>query len=163
VDDKRAMLRQFLPPWRTGHEKPQGRAEGFRRVRPPNQIRPATPQPIPATQTPQDLLMRCMRPLASITRVVRADERLRTEFPGITLPVLILHGTADKAAKASGSQVFFGAAGSTDKTLRLYEGHVHDLLNDVDKDIVMAGIKDWIGARLSGSNTRDSADRQGKS
>ena len=32
-------------------------------------------------------------------------------------------------------------AGSTDKTLKLYEGHFHDLLNDVDKEVVMADIQ----------------------
>ena len=32
-----------------------------------------------------------------------------------------------------GSQFFYDTAGSTDKTLKLYEGHVHDLLNDVGK------------------------------
>lgn len=88
------------------------------------------------------------QPTQTVAELVRADERLRTDFARITLPVLILHGTADKAARSSGSQAFFDAAGSTDKTLKLYEGHVHDLLNDVDKQIVMADIKDWIGARL---------------
>ena len=68
--------------------------------------------------------------------MVRADERLKKEFPNITLPVLILHGTADKATKPSGSQVFYDTAGSKDKTLKLYEGHFHDLLNDVGKEDV---------------------------
>ena len=45
-----------------------------------------------------------------------ADDRLKQEFPLITLPVLIIHGTADKATKPSGSQFFFDTAGSTDKT-----------------------------------------------
>jgi alpha-beta hydrolase superfamily lysophospholipase len=89
------------------------------------------------------------QPTQTVAELVRADERLRTEFPRITLPVLILHGTSDQAAKASGSQLFFDAAGSTDKTLKLYEGHVHDLLNDVDKEVVIADIKGWLGARLS--------------
>ena len=80
--------------------------------------------------------------------MVRADERLKKEFPLITLPVLILHGTLDKATKPSGSQLFYDTAGSTDKTLKLYEGHFHDLLNDIDKDVVMADIKAWIGAHL---------------
>ena len=31
-----------------------------------------------------------------MAELVRADERLKREFPLITLPVLILHGTADK-------------------------------------------------------------------
>ena len=33
--------------------------------------------------------------------------------------------------------------------LKLYEGHFHDLLNDVDKEVVMADIKRWIDARVS--------------
>jgi alpha-beta hydrolase superfamily lysophospholipase len=39
-------------------------------------------------------------------------------------------------------------AGSADKTLKLYEGGFHDLLNDIDKNVVMQDIKGWIGARL---------------
>jgi len=62
--------------------------------------------------------------------------------------VLILHGSADKATKPSGSQLFYDTAGSKDKTLKLYEGHVHDLLNDLGKEAVMADIKVWIDARL---------------
>jgi alpha-beta hydrolase superfamily lysophospholipase len=64
------------------------------------------------------------------------------------VPVLILHGTADKATRPAGSRRFHDMAGSKDKTLKLYEGHFHDLLNDVDKEIVMADIQAWIDARL---------------
>jgi alpha-beta hydrolase superfamily lysophospholipase len=40
-------------------------------------------------------------------------------------------------------------AGSTDKTLKLYEGSFHDPLNDLDKEVVSADIKGWIiNARL---------------
>jgi acylglycerol lipase len=82
----------------------------------------------------------------TMAAMVRADERLKKEFPNITLPVLILHGTADKATKPSGSQRFYDSAGSDDKTLKLYDGHYHDLLNDVGKEIVMADILAWISA-----------------
>jgi len=64
------------------------------------------------------------------------------------LPVFILHGTKDKATKPSGSQYFYDVAGSTDKTLKLYEGHYHDLLNDLDKEIVTADILAWINQRI---------------
>ena len=63
-------------------------------------------------------------------------------------PVLILHGTADQATRFSGSQLFYDTAGSTDKTIKLYEGHFHDLLNDIDKELVIADILSWIDARL---------------
>lgn len=83
-------------------------------------------------------------PTSTVAALVRTDERLKREFPKITLPVLIVHGTADKVTKPSGSKHFYEKAGSTDKTLKLYEGHYHDLLNDVGKDVVMADITEWI-------------------
>jgi acylglycerol lipase len=90
-----------------------------------------------------------VQPTKTVAELVRADERLKKEFPFITLPVLILHGTADKVTNPKGSQLFYDTAGSTDKTLKLYDGHVHDLLNDIDKEVVMADIQGWIDARLA--------------
>ena len=91
------------------------------------------------------------QPTKTVAQLVLADERLNEEFSRITLPVLILHGTADKAAKPTGSQTFFDNVGSIDKTLKFYDGHVHDLLNDIDKQEVMADITTWTGARLTTS------------
>ena len=87
------------------------------------------------------------QPTATLAAMVRADERLKASFPQLTLPLLILHGTADKAAKASGSQFFFDTAGSGDKTLKLYDGHSHDLLNDLGREAVMSDIVTWLHAR----------------
>jgi alpha-beta hydrolase superfamily lysophospholipase len=89
--------------------------------------------------------------------MIDAASRLHREFPLIKLPVLILHGTDDKATNPSGSQFFYDTTGSTDKTLKLYEGHYHDLLNDLDKEIVMADIIDWIDARVSATRTKSAA------
>jgi alpha-beta hydrolase superfamily lysophospholipase len=88
------------------------------------------------------------QPTRTVAELARADERLRREFPHITLPVLILHGTADKATKPSGSQIFYDSAGSNDKTLELYEGHYHDLLNDVGREQVLGDVVEWIEARV---------------
>jgi acylglycerol lipase len=88
------------------------------------------------------------QPAMTVAALVRADERLREEFPLITLPVLIMHGTDDKATVCHGSEFFYKTAGSKDKTLKLYEGHYHDLLNDIGKEGVMADIQGWIDARL---------------
>ena len=79
---------------------------------------------------------------------MRADERLHDAFPTITLPVLILHGTADKATVCHGSEFFFETVGSSDKTLKLYEGHYHDLLADLGKEEVMADIIGWLDAHV---------------
>ena len=91
------------------------------------------------------------QPAATVGALVRAAERLDREFPRITLPVLILHGTADRVTRPEGSQRFFDTAGSPDKTLKLYDGHAHDLLSDVDRQKVMADITAWIDAHLPGA------------
>src|SRR5262245_29770073 len=88
------------------------------------------------------------QPTATMAAMVRADERLKKEFPLIKLPVFILHGSEDKVTKPSGSQFFYDTAGSADKTVKLYDGAYHDLLADVDREKVMGDIKGWIDARL---------------
>lgn len=89
-----------------------------------------------------------IQPAKTVAALVRADERLKKEFPRITLPVFILHGTVDKATVPSGSRFFYETAGSKDKTLQMYEGHFHDLLNDFGKEKVMADIQSWIDQRV---------------
>jgi acylglycerol lipase len=89
------------------------------------------------------------QPSLTVAEMVRADERLKLEFPRFTLPLLILHGTADKATRPSGSQLFHDTAGSVDKTLKLYEGYFHDPLHDLGKEAVMADILAWLDAHIS--------------
>ena len=89
-----------------------------------------------------------VQPTLTVAEMVRADERLEHDFFLMRLPLLILHGTADKVTKPSGSQFFYETAGSGDKTLRLYEGHFHDLLNDTGREKVMADILSWVEQRL---------------
>ena len=107
--------------------------------RDPNIVRAMNDDPLIANEA---------QPTETLAEMVRADERLEKEFPRIKLPVLILHGTSDKAAKPSGSQLFYDTVGSTDKTLKFYEGGYHDLLNDTDKQRVMSDVRVWINAHL---------------
>ncbi len=88
------------------------------------------------------------QPTKTIAALARADDRLGREFGKITLPVFILHGTEDKATRPTGSQVFFDKAGSADKTLKMYEGYFHDMLNDLDKQAVYGDIQAWLDARV---------------
>ena len=88
------------------------------------------------------------QPTQTVAEMVRADQRLEREFPNFTLPLLILHGTNDKATKPSGSQQFYDSAGSRDKTLKLYDGAYHDLLNDTDRDRVLTDVTAWIDSHL---------------
>ena len=91
-----------------------------------------------------------VQPAATIGAFVSTSERLHREFSTISLPVFILHGTADKPTVPAGSEEFFAAASSKDKTLKLYDGHVHDLLNDTGREAVLADIVAWLDQRATG-------------
>jgi acylglycerol lipase len=100
-----------------------------------------------ATMNDDPFIARESQPLATAAAIVRADERLKREIPNVQTPLLIIHGTADKAAKLSGSQHFYERTGSKDKTLKLYEERYHDPLNDIGKEEVMADILGWLEKR----------------
>ena len=88
------------------------------------------------------------QPATTSAELLKAADRLLKNMPNFTTPVFIIHGTEDKATRYQGSQYFYDHAGSTDKTLKLYEGFYHDLLNDVDKEIVMKDILEWLNERV---------------
>jgi acylglycerol lipase len=100
------------------------------------------------------LIPQMLYPSRTVAALVRATERLKEEFSKITLPVLILHGTADKATEPAGSQRFYDQTGSPDKTLKLYEGHVHDLLADLGKEEVLADMIVWLDAHIDAAPVR---------
>jgi len=88
------------------------------------------------------------QPAETSAELIKAAERLKSNMPKYRVAILIIHGTADKATRYQGSEYFYEHAGSTDKTLKLYEGHYHDLLNDVGKEDVMADVQNWLDERI---------------
>jgi acylglycerol lipase len=92
------------------------------------------------------------QPMQTLAALVRADQRLKRDFAQLTMPLLILHGTEDRAAKTSGSVHFYEQAGAADKTLKLYDGSFHDPLNDIDRDVVMADVLGWIAPHLDAAS-----------
>ena len=82
------------------------------------------------------------------SEILRATERLRRRAFQTRLPLLILHGTADRLTAAEGSRELFGSVSSTDKTLKLYEGLYHDLVHEPEKEIVMGDLVAWLEGRM---------------
>ncbi|HDP35016.1 MAG TPA: alpha/beta hydrolase [Candidatus Hydrogenedentes bacterium] len=68
----------------------------------------------------------------------------REAFDQITEPAYIIHGGADRIVPSAGSQMLYEGCASTDKFLKIYENGYHELWNDLDKETVIAGIRDWI-------------------
>jgi alpha-beta hydrolase superfamily lysophospholipase len=65
-----------------------------------------------------------------------------------TLPLLILHGSADPIIAADGSREYFEKASSADKTLKIYEGLYHEIFNELEKKQVLDDVVGWLDAHL---------------
>jgi alpha-beta hydrolase superfamily lysophospholipase len=74
---------------------------------------------------------------------------LQQNLNKITSPLLILQGGADRLVNPAGSKLLYEQAASKDKTLKVYEGLYHEILNEPEKDQVMADILAWMNERLS--------------
>ena len=75
-------------------------------------------------------------------------QRVQAEASTITLPVLMVHGRADRLAPLSGAQKLYQALGSADKTLKVYDELYHEVCNEPECSMVLSDISDWLEAHL---------------
>ncbi len=76
--------------------------------------------------------------------LINTGKILREQANKLTLPVLILHGENDKITPPSGSKVIYEKAASKDKTLTMYPGMRHEIMNEREKARVLADILAWL-------------------
>lgn len=81
--------------------------------------------------------------------LIRTMEGFTGRVTHLQLPLLILHGSADRLIDPDGSRWLYERAGSQDKTLKLYSGYYHEMHNEPEYQRVLADVEDWIAARLS--------------
>ncbi len=62
----------------------------------------------------------------------------------VPLPLLLMHGTADRLAAAEASKEFAAKAGSK-VTLKIWDGWFHEIHNEPDKAEVFKVMLDWLG------------------
>jgi len=74
------------------------------------------------------------------------DETIR-DANRLTLPCLIMQGGNDEIVDPSATENFFKRVASADKTLRIYEGFYHEVLNEPEKEDLLSEITAWLSAR----------------
>lgn len=79
--------------------------------------------------------------------ILRAMRRIRERASEISVPLLVMHGTEDYLTNPRGSKNFFKQVGSEDKTIKLYEGLYHEILNEPEREQVLKDILRWMDAR----------------
>ena len=89
------------------------------------------------------------QPARTVAALIRARNRLKSSLAQLSLPLLILHGSADTVTLPSGSEHMHERSASPDKTLQIFEGYHHDLINDQGHEQVNERILQWIEDRLN--------------
>jgi len=82
------------------------------------------------------------------TELLEAMDRVLAEARKIRLPLLILQGAADKLVDPQGAQVLFDRVGSTDKTIKVYEGLYHEVFNEPEHEQVLRDVEKWLAGQL---------------
>jgi alpha-beta hydrolase superfamily lysophospholipase len=69
-------------------------------------------------------------------------------IPMINIPTLFIHGEEDLLCRLAGPQMVHTQLVTTDKTLRTYPELFHEVLNEPEKDQVIADVVGWLDAHL---------------
>lgn len=83
--------------------------------------------------------------------VARLEEYLQNNFHKVKVPFLVVHGADDGVTSPAGSEMLFKKASSVDKTLKLYGGMYHSLIqgeSDENVKIVLGDMRAWIDERV---------------
>lgn len=86
-------------------------------------------------------------PVRTAAEILRATETTPHDYAALRLPLLILQGTGDRVVTVEGARDLCRRAGSGDRTLNLYEGLYHEVLNEPEREQVLADLLGWLEKR----------------
>lgn len=94
-----------------------------------------------------DPLVHHVAPARWAVRTLAAQDATMEGAERITLPLYLLYGKDDPVADPAFAEALFARAGSEDKTVRAYEGLLHECFNEVGREQVYEDLAAWIAER----------------
>ncbi|HVE91722.1 MAG TPA: lysophospholipase [Actinomycetota bacterium] len=91
-----------------------------------------------------DLVFADRIPMDLTMMAAEAIQRVTDAVPLVSIPVLLVHGSQDVIADPSGSAQVHAQLVVTDKTLTIYDGLYHEVLNEPEKDRVISDVIAWL-------------------
>jgi len=88
--------------------------------------------------------------VGTMRELARICEYLQKSFPKVTVPFLAVHGTDDGVTDPEGTKMMYEKAESKDKSLILYEGFYHSLIqgeSPENSQRVLNDMREWIDER----------------
>ena len=86
-------------------------------------------------------------PLRTVAEILRVTRFASEQRAAVRLPLLVLHGAADRLCDPAASRDLCTHAAAGDKTLCLYEGLYHDVLREPEAEQVLADLIAWLDRR----------------
>ncbi|KAH6763028.1 alpha/beta-Hydrolases superfamily protein [Perilla frutescens var. hirtella] len=90
--------------------------------------------------------------LKTAVELLNATESIESQVEKVVSPMLVLHGAADRVTDPRISQFLHDNASSNDKTLKLYDGGFHSILEGEPDDRILAVLTDivtWLDSRTT--------------
>jgi len=82
------------------------------------------------------------------TESLAAVARVKARAAELRIPVLFIHGGADRLNLPGGIRVFFDRVASPDKAVEIYPEMYHELHNDLGYDRVLGDLGFWLARHL---------------
>lgn len=79
-------------------------------------------------------------------QIFSVSRDVKAQLSQLKLPLFIFHGADDKLCPPAGSQMAYDGAGSSDKTLKFYDGLRHETHNEPEQGMVIDNIINWLNA-----------------
>ncbi|KAG2251349.1 hypothetical protein Bca52824_081485 [Brassica carinata] len=87
----------------------------------------------------------------TMREILRKTQYVQENFGRVIIPLMTVHGTYDGVTCPSSSTLLYEKASSADKTLKLYDGMYHSLIQgepDENAAIVFKDMREWIDERV---------------
>jgi len=82
------------------------------------------------------------------TEILRLSSYLLRRLTNVSIPLLVLHGSDDQVTDPKGSQELYDQASTKHKNIILYDGLLHDILFEPQKEEITQDIIRWLDERL---------------
>lgn len=88
-------------------------------------------------------------PARTVNEMAEEVDRFPETIPRITIPLLVQVGTADELVPPAASELVYERASSQDKTIKHYDGLYHEILNEPERETVVADMLAWLDAHAA--------------
>lgn len=82
------------------------------------------------------------------TESLDAVKRIKDGAAAVKIPILVIHGGADRLNASEGVGRFFEGIAAADKSLRIYPDMFHELHNDIGHEAATTDVAEWLGRHL---------------